>query len=505
MNDSLSTADRQLLLEREIAEEEIRAQLELLRDPPAAVRLDRPAVIGDGIEQPSPNDKADALDAWERIAQGGQITKFVPASGAASRMFGELAAESNVARGNGTIERFVSRLPEFPFFRELMAELNPEVDESTPDVGEVEWERVIRALLSSDGLGYGSRPKALIPFHRYHDGVRTAFEEQLHEAAGYVADRSGQCRVHFTVAPETTGEFEEHLATVGPGIERARDCRLDVSFSLQHPSTDTIAIDTEGNLFRSADGRIVFRPGGHGALLRNLEELDARFVVIKNIDNILPDQRMELVVEWKKVLIGLAVELTEIAQSFVRACRDAAADELLDQAVAFAQTRFRRMAPERLDVEEKRRFVVAALDRPIRVCGVVRNQGEPGGAPFWVHDRNGNVTLQIVESAQVLMDDPGQAEIWSSSTHFNPVDVVCSLRDWKGNRFDLRQFVDRDAVVIATKSHEGRTLQALERPGLWNGAMAGWNTLCVEVPGETFAPVKTLFDLLRPEHQGTSE
>jgi hypothetical protein len=505
MDDLLTTADHQLLLEREITESELRAQLELLRDPPAAVRLDRPAVIGDGIEQPSQNDKADALDAWERIASAGKISKFVPASGAASRMFGELDVEPNGAQASDSIDRFVARLHDFPFHRELMAELDPEAVRSTADGGRVDPERLIRALLSPEGLGYGSKPKALIPFHRYGDTVRTAFEEQLHEAAGYAADRSGRCRAHFTVAPEAREEFEEHLARIGPAVERARDCRLEVTFSLQHPSTDTIAIDSEGNLLRSAEGEIVFRPGGHGALLRNLEELDASFVVIKNIDNILPDERMELVVEWKKVLIGMTVELTEIAHSFVRACRDQAADELLDQAVVFAQSRFGRMAPDLLSLEEKRRFVVAALDRPIRVCGVVRNQGEPGGAPFWVRDRNGNVTLQIVESAQVTMDDPAQEEIWKSSTHFNPVDVVCSLRDWKGNRFNLQQFVDREAVFIATKPHEGRTIRALERPGLWNGAMAGWNTICVEVPGETFAPVKTVFDLLRPEHQRQGE
>jgi hypothetical protein len=300
-------------------------------------------------------------------------------------------------------------------------------------------------------------PKGLLPFHRYPDGSRTAFEEHLFEAANTVRDAAGLCRVHFTVSPEHRNAFVATLAEVRLRVERATGARFDVSFSEQAPSTDTIAGAPDGGPFRTASGALLFRPGGHGALLKNLGDVaraGGDIVLVKNIDNVVPDARRGPTLLWKRLLAGLLVKLER----------------------------------------QSRR------DRPIRVCGVVRNEGEPGGGPFWV-DGKGGESLQIVESAQVDLNDPSQAAIWKTAAYFNPVDLACSLCDGAGKPFDLARFVDEDAVFIAGKTHEGKPLKALERPGLWNGAMAFWETVFVEVPKETFAPVKTVLDLLRPEHR----
>jgi len=296
-------------------------------------------------------------------------------------------------------------------------------------------------------------PKGLLPFHRYAGTSRTPFEEHLVEAAATVRDANGNCRLHVTVSPEHRAAFARVLESARPRLERETEARFVVEFSEQSPSTDTVALDESGHLLRDAEGRILFRPGGHGALLKNLEESGGDVVLVKNIDNVVPDARRAPTILWKRLLAGFLVR------------RERASDR----------------------------------QRPIRICGVVRNEGEPGGGPFWVAGPEGE-SRQIVESAQVDLLERGQAAIWGKATHFNPVDLVCSLRDAAGRPFDLSRFVDERAVFVAKKTHEGRALLALERPGLWNGAMAHWETVFVEVPKETFAPVKTILDLLRPEH-----
>jgi hypothetical protein len=312
----------------------------------------------------------------------------------------------------------------------------------------------LRTLLET--MRYAELPKALIPFHR-HPVLRSAFEEQLLDGLRYARSQAGVARTHFTVAPEFRADFERLLAEVTPRVATAtaNPTTVAVDFSEQHPSTDTLAATLDGEPFRTADGALLFRPAGHGALLKNLEALDGDVVVIKNIDNVLPFERGDEAGRWKQLLIGYLV----------------------------------------------RRHAASGDDRPLRVCGVVRNDGEPGGAPFWVIHKDGRRSMQIVEASQVNLDDPAQRRIFQSSTHFNPVDIVCALRARDGRPFDLEAFVDPSAVFLSTKSYEGRDLVALERPGLWNGAMAWWNTIFVEVPASTFAPVKTVFDLLRPEHQ----
>ena len=447
-----TTADQTQLERRGITAAEAARQIALLRQAPPATRLDRPCTVGDGIVQIDAGAHSHLLDAARAAADAGRVTKFVPASGAATRMFKDLIAAlaaSEPLSTDDAARRLFAELDRFAF----AAELRDRTGIAGAPARDEQQRRLLRTLL--EDMRYAELPKALIAFHRVHGAVRTAFEEHLLEGAQYTRASDGTARTHFTVAPEFRDEFGRLLERVRHGVEHAAQARLDVSFSEQHPSTDTIAISPEGDPFRAPDGSLLFRPAGHGALLRNLQSLDADLVVIKNIDNVLPFEASAEVIRWKQLLIGYLVTL-------------------LDRAPA---------------------------DRPVRVCGVVRNEGEPGGAPFWVVNNEGRVTPQIVESSQVDLGDPAQRQIFESSTHFNPVDLVCAVRRSDGTPFDLSTFVDPSAVFRSRKSHDGRELIALERPGLWNGAMAHWHTVFVEVPAATFAPVKTVFDLLRPEHQ----
>ncbi len=487
-----STDDLQRLAQHGIAKEEAERQIALLREPPPATSLDRPSTVGDGISRIRDIDHRSLIDRAEAAASAGRVMKFVPASGAATRMFKDLIAALHDQRRPSALpagREFFEHLDAFAFAEELCrrAEVAPE-DEASE-------RRVLATLLEE--MGYAQKPKGLIPFHRV-EKARTAFEEQLLEGTRYART------MHFTVAPEFRREFEETLVALAPDVmRRRRGIELNVSFSEQHPSTDTLAIDADGNPFRAASGELLFRPGGHGALLRNLQLANGDIVVIKNIDNIVPDEANGEVVRWKQILIGYLIRIQQEVFELLEACsREDVPEAWLDRALALAAFRFaRRPASLLATPDEKRRFVFDALDRPLRVCGVVINEGEPGGAPFWVVGRDGVRSVQIVESAQVATSCPEQVAIFKSSTHFNPVDIICGLRSWRGEPFDLERFVDPESIFIAKKSFEGRELNALERPGLWNGAMAGWNTICVEVPASTFAPVKTVFDLLRPQHQ----
>lgn len=425
--ETLTDADRAAIAAHGLTEAEVARQLALFRDPPPPQRLARAATAGDGVRRIAESEHAELLALADEAARTGRLTKFVPASGAASRMFAFLGAG-----GEETAERkrFLESRAAFAFG-------------GSGDPG------ALGALAAT--------PKGLLPFHKYPDGPRTPFEEHLHEAAGTVRDAGGLCRVHFTVSPEHRKAFEDELAEIRPRVELATGARFSVSFSEQSPATDTIAGGAGGGPFRTASGGLVFRPGGHGALLKNLGDVartGGDVVLVKNVDNVVPDALRGPTILWKRLLTGLLVKLERASRR----------------------------------------------ERPIRVCGVVRNEGEPGGGPFWVAGPRGE-SLQIVESAQVDLANPSQAAIWRSATHFNPVDLFCSLRDADRNPFDLGWFVDEGAVFIAEKTHEGKPLKALERPGLWNGAMAFWETVFVEVPKETFAPVKTVFDLLRPEHR----
>lgn len=450
----LTSDDRRQLRTQGLGEEEVERQLALFENPPPPVRLDRPATVDDGILRLDEGRQKALAERFEREMGRAAATKMVPASGAATRMFRGLEdPESDDAR------RLLDRLDEFPFAGELSGSAGAAGTAGTAGAREI-----LDRLLGEPGLGYALWPKGVIPFHRYPDerGVRTPFEEHLAEAAEHLRDADGLCRLHFTVSAAHEALFRDLLATRGRELERRLGVRFEVSFSHQDPATDTVAVTPDNELFRQDDGSLLLRPGGHGALIGNLDALGragAELVFLKNIDNVVPDDRKPLGMHWKKVLGGLLLELREETPA----------------------------------------------DRPLRVCGMVRNRGEPGGGPFWVRTETdtevGKKSLQIVELSQIDAADPEQREIFERATHFNPVDLVCSVRDPSGEPWNLHRFVDPSTVFIAEKSHQGRPLKALERPGLWNGAMAGWRTVFVEVPLATFAPVKTVFDLLRPEHR----
>ena len=488
---------------RGIAAEEAEAQLALLRTPPPAIVLDRPCTIGDGITELHTSERDRLLLAGDQAAAAGRVMKFVPASGAATRMFKDLvAALQGDMRPSSKpeVRQFFESINLFAFG----ADLRRRSGVTALPENEVEERAILRTLLTD--MRAAELPKGLVPFHRT-DPPRTAFEEHLLEATRYARSSDGICQVHFTVAADTVARFEAAMRDLAPVIVRQRDVKLFVTFSEQHPSTDTVALDADGQPFRASDGTLLFRPAGHGALISNLQDAgqDAGgdLVVIKNIDNVLPDENSDEVVRWKRLLIGLLATVQGEAFNILSQChRDDCDEAMLDRALTFAGERFARVpAGPLIDIRAKREFINGALDRPLRICGVVRNEGEPGGAPFWVKSGDGEMSAQIVESSQVNTGDPRQTQIFNNATHFNPVDLVCGMKNWKGEPFDLDKFVDPSAVFLASKSHEGRELRALERPGLWNGAMAGWNTIFVEVPATTFAPVKTVLDLLRPQHQ----
>ena len=520
-----------------IAPEEALRHVELFQNPPPYTRVLRPCTLGDGIRAIVAEDEPELTARFDEAAAAGRIGKLVPASGAASRMFkpllehleqlerlaaagGSAAAQDGGDGGDGResvpqppqeVQTFFAELPRFAFFEELAAAAATRgvrlAGDGSGALPAADRLAVLACLLTEAGLGYAERPKGLILFHRYPEGPRTPFEEHLVEAADYARDRDGVCRLHFTVSPRHEEGFRSLLAARGPALERRLRCRFEVGFSHQRRSTHTLAVDSHHRPFRLADGSLLFRPGGHGALLDNLQQLandGAAIVLLKNIDNVVPDRLKPELTRWKKLLGGVLVTYRERTCHLLEGLdADLPDEELIDEAARFVERELACPLPPgsaAASPAEQRRLLVAALDRPLRVAGVVRNTGEPGGGPFWVEGPGGEVSLQIVETSQIA-PDPDQQAALAASTHFNPVDMACGLHDRLGRSYDLDRFVDPATVFISAKSHEGRPLKALERPGLWNGAMAGWNTVFVEVPNATFAPVKTVLDLLRPEHQ----
>lgn len=515
----LLPTDPPLLDSLGIGLDEAERQLALLAAPPPPVRLARPCTPGDGILRLDPAREEELLARFEDARLEGRGLSFVPASGAASRMFGSLLAflESG-ARGSreelaaaaragdrtaGDFLAFVDGLRHLAL-REALAD---EMARSGRDLGALlaaqDWEPILRALLEAEGLDYASLPKGLIPFHRARGGARTALAEQLAEAAAYLADAEGRCRLHLTVSGTHREAFEAALAALRPRLESRLRVRFEVAFSEQSPATDTLAVEADGRPLRDAEGRLVLRPGGHGALIGNLDGCGGDLVFLKNIDNVVPDGRREIPLRWKRLLGGLLLELQELCFGYLERLESGElSDEELAKALGWASERFGGGGTdEAAEPGAARELLRARLERPLRVCGMVPNQGEPGGGPFWVRGPGGGESPQIVEGSQVDREDPEQRGLLESATHFNPVDLVCGLRDHRGRPFDLQRFVDPAAVFLSEKSWRGRPIRALERPGLWNGSMAGWNTVFVEVPAETFNPVKTVLDLLRPAHR----
>ncbi|WP_088339753.1 DUF4301 family protein [Robiginitalea sediminis] len=508
-----STEDLRFMEARGMSPEKIQDQVETFREGIPHVHLSKAAVVTDGILRLDPGLQDHYLKRYREARTGKQVVKFIPASGAASRMFkalfhflehfdpGRVTLETYLQDPeNASIKAFHSRLQEFSFYELVMGRIG---GKDLPE-GHVLY-RFVEELLSEDGLNYGFYPKGLLPFHRYGDHLATPFEEHLFEGAAYAAGED-EARLHFTISPQHQELFREEFERVKDSTGKATGCRFRVGFSFQKPSTDTLAVTPENEPFRDNDGQLLFRPGGHGALIENLNEQDADILFIKNIDNVVTRGSLEEVSRWKEILGGVLLEVQEEAFRYSRMLQEGSLDhDLLVRVRTFLQEKLNvRFQPsyDSLSIDDQVAVLKDKLDRPIRVCGMVKNEGEPGGGPFWITDASGNESLQIVESAQADLSDPAQERIFRESTHFNPVDLVCGVRDAYGRKFNLMNYIDTKQGFITGKTYEGRPLKALELPGLWNGAMAFWNTLFVEVPVSTFNPVKTVNDLLKPAHSG---
>ena len=501
-----------------IKPEKVLAQIEIFKKGASHLKLNRPCTPGDGIRLIKDNELKHLADCFEKYCPKRSLSKFVPASGAASRMFKTLLRFDNEF---GRIEKdlivslaregdkegalfiyFFDNIQKFAFYDDLKSVITKDGFDLEGLIEGGRYKEIISYLLEEKGLGYSALPKGLIKFHKYSDGNRTPFEEQLVEATDYIKDKNGICHLHFTVSPEHKMRFAGLLDKIRPQYEKNFGACFNVDFSIQEESTDTIAVDLDNNPFRLIDDEILFRPGGHGALIENLNAIKGDIVYIKNIDNIVPDRLKGHSFQWKRILGGCLFNIQQEIFSYLEKLTSGFPDKkILTEAIDFAEQKL-YLTPEKMNSDrECRDFLVGKFNRPIRVCGMVKNIGEPGGGPFWVEAGDGTLSLQIVENAQVDRESEVQQEIFASSTHFNPVDIVCGLLDFKVKPFDLRKYVDSGAVFISHKSKHGRDLKALELPGLWNGAMSGWNTIFVEVPLITFNPVKTVNDLIREQHQ----
>ena len=442
---------------------------------------------------------------YRALAKGKHILKFVPASGAATRMFKDLysfaatyfGVANNFEREFPEVKEFLENIHTFAFFsdlKECMLKADLDIEEY---LQRGDYQTVINFLLKEQYLGYGALPKALLKFHRYGNVQRTPLEEHIVEGALYAKNSDGTVDLHFTISPEHRHAFQRKLHEVKQYYESTFGIKLHVTFSEQKHYTDIIAVDEQNQPLRDEDGKLIFRPGGHGALIENLNEQRADLIFIKNIDNVVPDWMKHTTVIYKQVLAGMLLDRQARTHEALHTLRQKPDTRQLNRIAKFAQNELNITLPAHYDADT----LFALLNRPIRVCGMVKNLGEPGGGPFYTINTEGRRSLQVVESAQVNHKDPQQEAIFQASTHFNPVDLVCGTRDYRGRRFDLRRYVDPTTGFISKKSKGAQTLKSQELPGLWNGAMADWITLFVEVPIDTFNPVKTVNDLLRKEHR----
>jgi hypothetical protein len=508
----LTKNDRLLLAEKNIPEAQFNEQLARFTHGFPYPEITAPAAAGKGVRIIPKDQCAALIDRWDAsLAGGAKALKFVPASGAASRMFKDLyafLAGGNESPSTDAEKRFFDGIARFAFYEALNRQCREKTGHDIPSLMALgRYKTIASTLLEADGgggLGYGLLPKGLLLFHAAPQGMRTAIEEHLVEGALYARNRTGEVWLHLTVLPEHQALFEQLLREKCAAYEALYGVKYHITFSIQDPATDTVAADMQNRPFRQADGALLFRPGGHGALIGNLNRLDADVIFIKNIDNVAPDHLKGITVEYKKILAGVLVSLQEQLFRYVRLIESGNyTHSQVEEMIHFLQDDLCIRNPEIKWLEDaelilymKRKFL-----RPLRVCGMVRNAGEPGGGPFFVVNPDGTLSLQILESTQIDMNCPAKKALFEASTYFNPVDLVCAVKDPEGKKYNLTDFVDANTGFISRKSKDGCELQALELPGLWNGAMSDWNTVFVEVPAETFNPVKTVNDLLRPQHQ----
>ncbi|TCK65101.1 uncharacterized protein DUF4301 [Winogradskyella wandonensis] len=492
-------------------------QIEQFKSGVNFTNLKAAAVINNGIIAPTYLEVDNYVKLFDENKDKLSIVKFVPASGAATRMFKFLFDflkdyNPKVQSLNAFINKnqlkdltlFLIALEKFPFYHKVLEQLKENrIDYDSLNPNEKAYE-FVKAMLEEDQLNFGAYPKGLFPFHKYNNDISTAFEEHLFEMAFY-GSRKTPLWVHFTISEVHKNKFTEEFKRIEERVESITGFPYEIAFSYQHQSTDTIALNTKNEPFRNDDGSLYFRPSGHGALLRNLNAIDADVIFISNIDNVVVKHYKAEVAKYKKVLAGMLIEVRQTIFSYIKLLKTKKlGDADLDEIGNFITNKLNYHISEEFEKyshKYKVEYLIEALNRPIRVCGMVKNEGEPGGGPFWVKDESGKVSLQIVESAQINKKDKRQKRILDNATHFNPVDIVCSIKDYEGKTFDLEQFVNHNAAFITMKTKVGKSVKALELPGLWNGSMAYWNSIFVEVPVSTFNPVKTVNDLLKPSHQ----
>ena len=504
----LTQQDLKQLSQKGITQEKLESQLNSFKTGFPFLRLKGAAAVGNGIIAPDDEQHRKYVDAWNKYkAQGRVIVKFVPASGAASRMFKDMFAFLDAPYDVPTTDfekEFFDNIKKFAFREALCDKCRANNGKSIKELlAEGQYKAIVANMLRSEGLNYGQLPKGLLLFHNYENGPRTPMEEHLVEAALYAAS-DGKANVHFTVSHDHLELFRQRVVEKVDYFEKLYGVKFNISFSEQKPSTDTVAANPDNTPFRNEDGSMLFRPGGHGALIENLNEIDADVVFIKNIDNVVPDRLKPDTVEYKQLIAGVLVSLQERAFAYLRKLDTGSyTHEDIEEMIRFVQRDLycRRDDIKQLEDAELVIYLRKKLNRPMRVCGVVKNVGEPGGGPFLTYNQDGTVSLQILESSQIDKSNEEYQQMFVQGTHFNPVDLVCAVKDYKGNHFNLPDFVDPTTGFISSKSKNGKELKALELPGLWNGAMSDWNTIFVEVPLSTFNPVKTVNDLLRDQHQ----
>lgn len=496
-----------------ISIKDIVKQLEIFSSGALFTRIQRPCRINDGIKLFNDADKDNLLQNYNSAAGENRLIKFVPASGAATRMFKnilaylsendsiEKASHNQDAQSNSNtdyIHHFINNIQNFAFYKKLKSVLIRD------NISEEDVNLVLKRVIDETGLNYANYPKGAILFHSYGGEYRTAFEEHLFEAAALCTGNNSNVKIHFTISEEHEKLFNQIInkAVRKPELN---NFKFDISYSFQKKSTDTISLTEDNQLLKDENGQIVLRPAGHGALIENLNDLKADIVIIKNIDNILPSNKNETSIYYKKLMIGYLNKIQSKIFKYLELLETQnCGDTLIDEITEFSATELLIDIPDNfnnLPIEQKAEYLFEKLNRPLRICGMVKNEGEPGGGPFWVLDNKSSPSLQIVEQAQINRNDADQIKIFNDSTHFNPVDIVCGLKDYKGNNFNLKTFIDETTGLITRKSYGGINIKTLELPGLWNGGMAYWNTIFTEIPVETFNPVKTVNDLLKPGHQ----
>ena len=498
----LSEQDLKQIAQKGITQEQIENQLNEFKTGFPFLKLEAAAGIGRGIIAPDEAARKQFEDIWNAYkAEGKRVVKFVPASGAASRMFKNMFAFVDADYDVPTTDfekKYFDNIEKFAFYDALDAVCQKNEGKGIKElIAAGNYKAVAANMLKAEGLNYGQLPKGLLLFHKYPEGARTPMEEHLVEGALYAAS-NGEAHVHFTVSHEHMEFFKQKVAEKADTFAEKYGIKYDITFSEQKPSTDTVAANPDNTPFRNDDGSLLFRPGGHGALIENLNEIEADVIFIKNIDNVVPDRLKPETVEWKQVIAGVLVSLQKQAFEYLRLLDEGATEAQLQEIAKFVSERLCTDAKNnKVDADYLRK----KLNRPMRVCGVVKNVGEPGGGPFLTYNQDGTVSLQILESSQIDTNNEEYMKMFTQGTHFNPVDLVCAVKNYKGEPFNLPEFVDKTTGFISSKSKAGKELKALELPGLWNGAMSNWSTVFVEVPLGTFNPVKTVNDLLRDQHQ----